>query len=59
MPPPGSHQPPRPVAPPTRVRWPPYSSSPFFIPVLVAIACRRYFACNGRIIKFEGGPDLF
>jgi hypothetical protein len=27
-------------------------------PVLVAIACRRYSACNGRIINLECGPNL-
>jgi len=36
--------------------------SPYFCPipspVLVAIACRRYSACNGIIINLEGGPDL-
>jgi len=34
-------------------------ASLFFFLVLMAIACRRYSACNGRIINFEGGSDLF
>jgi len=55
--------PPEPPVEPTphpnhhHARWPSFSSS-FFLPLLVAIACRRYSVCNGKIINFEGGLDL-
>ena len=56
-PPPASRQPPRPAAPPTRVRWRPLLL-PRSCPILVAIACRIYSACNDKTINFEGGQAL-